>query len=278
MVAMQVVEIPKIPYYPQTLFTPPPQTVVSQAAHLTSISLKNLPTLSDQLQIILHLLHHLGVAHAQSYNGTSIDSHIIRPLYDAEYGLIKILHAQKQSNHEFSLAEVLLAEAFQLYFWTGLRRLPPQTELCKLFISRLKKALLPLLFVPKAATNFEDVLETTTSMIDKMAGQVLHSPTHLNNAITWSLALAVAASPGTSEHLWLKEHLRLQLRYTDMDQSKEDYKQLLDMFPTTAGFAWLDLDGLYNEFKVQAVLDGSQQSCLDEELPSHLTIYWDKEH
>ncbi|KAJ4367379.1 hypothetical protein N0V83_006961 [Neocucurbitaria cava] len=177
MVATQLVELPKIPYLPFAPAKPAPKQVTLEAARLTSITLASLPRLSESLHKIIHLLHHLGIAYAQP-TGTKIDSYIIQPLYDAEYALLQLLSSQKSPGHGYSEIEVLLAEAFQLYFWTGPRMLPPQTRLCDLLITRLS-------ITTKRVDGIQSIKETCITTVrilkDVHMGQLQSS---LRNALS----------------------------------------------------------------------------------------------
>ena len=257
MVATQLVELPKIPYLPAVSSKSAPHQVTLEAALRTSISLSNLPPLSESLHSIIHLLHYLGIAFAQPPTGAKIDAYVIQPLYDAEYSLLQILSAQKEAKHGFSQVEVLLAETFQLYFWTGPRVLPPQTRLCDLLISRIMRALLPLLLETVPDLEHDDMPATTSSLhqgtrsiLANIAGSArrpsFHSP-ETNNAIIWSLTLGtiVSASLSRPEHSWFRQHLCLQLHATGLNQSEQTYQDFLKLFPTTDGFAWIDLKTLF---------------------------------
>lgn len=255
MVATQLVETPRIPYLPQVVSASTPDDVISEAARMTSTSLVNLPPLTERFQHVLHLLHWVGLAYARQELAPKVDFYIIEPLYDAEYTLLQILQAQKETNHTFSAVEVLLSEACQLYFWTGPRMLPPQTRLSDLLVSRIMKALLPLLLEAVPEVDLEYVPETAASVLDSMANWVsrcYHHPRTVRNAITWSLALGtmVSSTLKRPEHSWFKEHFRNHMQQMGLDKSEEQYNNLLQMFPTTDGFEGIDLRVLYNQYKV----------------------------
>lgn len=254
MVATQLIEMPKIPYCISPESRPPPQAVIDETARLTSNSLANLPRLSEPLQNVVQLLHHLAIVYALPTYETKIDGFLIQPLYDAEYALLQILHAQKLPTHEFSDIEVLLAEVFQLYFWTGPRMLPPQTRLCDLLISRIMKGLLPLLLESVPEVDLEYSPEAAASLLDQMSNWVSrpsHHPKSTNNIITWSLALGtmVSASLRRPEHSWFKGHLLLQMQHLGVDKNEGEYLQHLKVFPATDGFAWINLRTLYDQLK-----------------------------
>ena len=103
-----------------------------------------LPPVSDAFVHIVRYLHQIAVSYSSPPPDVKINDFVIQPMYDGEHAILRVLVAQKEPGHSFTEAEVLLAECFQLYFWTGPRGLPPQTRLCELLVSRVMKALLPL--------------------------------------------------------------------------------------------------------------------------------------
>ncbi|KAF1840827.1 uncharacterized protein K460DRAFT_294785 [Cucurbitaria berberidis CBS 394.84] len=259
-VAAQLVQVPKIPYLPYVPSSPAPKQAALEAARLTSITLASLPHLSEPLHKIIHLLHHLGIAHARPPVGKKIDTYVIQPLYDAEYALLQILAAQKIPGHGFSVTEVLLAEAFQLYFWTGPRTLPLQTRVCDLLLLRTRRALLPLLCDFTPDSKLEN-MPTTTSTFDQVTQLILENtetftprPSYhsqeTQNAIIWSLALGsvVSISFYKSEYSWFKAQLSLELQAVGLDKSEQRYQDFLNLFPATDGFPSIDLRTLYAEF------------------------------
>ncbi|KAL6708511.1 hypothetical protein ACN47E_002774 [Coniothyrium glycines] len=255
MVATQLVELPKIPYLAQTSSVTIPEIVIQEASQATKRSMANLPPLSEAFHRIFGLAHLLGACYAKLRKGEKVDNYIIRPLYDFEYALLEVLKAQKAQNHGYTEIEVLLAEALQLYFWTGPRMLPPQTRLCDLLISRTMRALLRLLHEYAPALDADFTLETPASV----AGSVMNwatrpydHPRTTSNAITWSLALGVVISEALCrpEHSWFKEHLCLQLKHLGMDKNEEEYQAVLRMFPTTDGFAWISLKATFAKYLV----------------------------
>lgn len=254
MVATQLAERPKIPYYVPAQHTiPTPEPVMRESTRLTLNSLANLPPLSATLQRILGLFHHLGFAYAQKNPAPRIDLYILQPLYDVEYTLLQVLEEQKGRDHYYSNVDVLLTETFQLYFWTGPRALPPQTRLCDFLISRSMRALLPLLLEAVPEVDLEYIPETTSSVLDHMDNWVSHSfhhPRTTNNAIMWSLALGTVVSMGLNrpEHSWFKGHFLYVLQLLGLDRSEQDYLDFLEIFPATEGFPWIDLRILYKQF------------------------------
>ena len=254
-VAAQLVEVPRVPYYHAFPCEPLPDKVAYEAERLTANTLSNLPPVSEPIQYVIRLLHQIGLAYNHQLPGTKIDSYVIQPLYDAQYALLQILQTQKETSN-LSDVEVLLAETFQLYFWTGPRLLPPPTRLCDVFISRIMKALLSLLLEkvpgdveasPVTARGFRPNHVVTTKY-------VLRTSPHLrttNNAIAWSLSLGamVSAALDRPEHQWLKGHWCLHMQAMGLDQDKEEYYRVLELFPTTESFAWIDLRTLFNQLQ-----------------------------
>lgn len=265
MVATQLIEAPRIPYLPQMASSYTPSVVLNEAAIRTSISLVALPRFSEPIRHVIHLLHHLGVSYAQNEKGVKIESYVIQTLYDAEYTLLQLLSAQKEPDHGFSDIEVLLSEAFQLYFWTGPRMLPPQTRLCDLLISRTMKALLPLVLEEPPDIDLENMPETVENVTEKARAMLAVIATHMprteqhprdkNRAITWSLALGtmVSASLSRPEYTWFKENLCRQLKAMKLNKSEKDFQEFLTLFPTTDGFAWIDLRTLYVQIAADEV-------------------------
>lgn len=261
MVAAQLVEIPKIPYFRS--YTPEPlsDNVMTEAACLTTLTIDNLPPLLPPMQIIINLLHQLGISYAKPLPGGKIDSRIIQPLYEVEHALLTLLSAQKETSGNPEI-DVLLAEAFQLYFWIGPRMLPPQTRLCDLLISRLMEALLPL--VVKRVPEDADGQSATAQDHDHISpganqSRALHQQ-KTDNAIIWALALGVIVSAALNrpEHLWLKAHFSALFVAMGLDKNEEEYHRVLGMFPTTEGFLWTNLKSLYGQFRgtVEVEVDG----------------------
>ncbi|KAF1364685.1 hypothetical protein EJ07DRAFT_97035 [Lizonia empirigonia] len=235
MVAAQLADIPKVPCQPQG-FSPLPDHVVVTTDALTATTLSNLPPLAEPFTNVIRYLHQVAVAYATPPSDMKIDDFIIQPMLDVQHALLSILADQKEPEHGFSDIEVLLAETFQLYFWTGTRGLPPQTRLCELLISRVMKALLSLLL---EATHFY---------------RFLRHPRETNNAITWALALGtlVTAPLVAPEHSWFKEHFQLQLRAMTLHADEERWLAFLNLFPTTDGYPnpWIDLKSVWREHGV----------------------------
>ena len=256
LVAAQNAETPKIPYFAQKS-GPLPSEVQDEAAVLTAATLAHLPTLSEPLPRIIQTLHQVSVGWTRPPPGVQVDSFIIQPMYDVVHTILSTLTAQKEPDHNYSQVEVLLTEAFQLYFWTTTRRLPPLTRLSNVLVSRLMKALLPLLLeatterayegdtepVPACPVNdIEDPVVTADHFI-----RFLSHPRETNNAITWALALGtfVTAPLLAPEQAWFKIHFKLQLRAMALDRSEAEWHAFLGLFPATEGFPWVDLAGLY---------------------------------
>lgn len=252
MVATQLVEIPKVPYFHPYENNSLPDIVIAEAEALTAKTCANLPPIAEQLQNVIRLLHQLGICYTnKEAAGSKIDDHIIQPLYDAEYAILRLLSSHKESPH-LSDVELLLVETFQLYFWTGPRSLPPQTRLCDLLISRIIKALLVLVlekvpaeceYEPIMARGFQPTHPDGINTINK----TLHHPLQTNNAIVWSLALGTIVSQALQrpEYLWLHGHYKLYRQAMGLDRKKDEYEALLRLFPTTEVFPWLDLRSLH---------------------------------
>jgi hypothetical protein len=242
-VAAQLVEVPLIPYYHAFPYEPFPEKFMQEARRLTANTLSNVRPLSKPLQHVVRLLHQLGVAYARRAPGEKVDPYVIRPLYDAQYALLQILHTHKATGN-LSDMENLLAHTFQLYFETGPRGLPPEGKLCGLFLSRIIEALLPLLI----ETESEDIQNTLglrpgNSVTENHLPRALDYSQSMDNVLTWSLSLATiaAAAQKRPDLPWLKRHLRSHLRATGLDQNQDEYCRILGMFPTTACFARIDL-------------------------------------
>lgn len=226
--------------------------MLCEAARLTKNSLGNLFPLSESIKTIIGLLHHVGIAHVQKDPELKIDLYVIQPLYDAEYLLLQVLEAQKNSNHGYSSVEILLVEALQLYLWTGPRTLPAPTKLCDLLVARLIRALLPLLLENVADVDSKDVQETSASVLDHSLEGVpraFHYPQPTNNIITWSLILGTMATMVSSrENIWFKGHLRNQMQLLGLDKDERAFVDLLELFPATEGFPWINLRTMYRQY------------------------------
>lgn len=262
MVAAQLAEIPKLPRQPQS-FSPLPDHVILTTDRLTSTTLGNLPPLSEPFTDVICYLHQVAVSYASPPLDIKIDDYIIQPMYDVQHALLGILTAQKEPEHGFPDVEVLLAEAFQLYFWTGTRGLPPQTRLCELLISRVMKALLPLLLEASTELSFEtgprmaasaEAKNNNTLMLPEAKDnfyRFLRHTREINNAITWALALGtlVTAPLLAPEHSWFKDHFRLQLRAMTLHREEGHWLTFLGLFPTTDGYpnSWIDLKSVWRE-------------------------------
>ncbi|OAK98909.1 hypothetical protein IQ06DRAFT_224788 [Phaeosphaeriaceae sp. SRC1lsM3a] len=219
LVGAQKGEAPKIPYYHACPTAPLPDDVAKEAARRTAKTLSSLPLLKEPLQNIVLLLHQLAVAYDYLPSTTKTDIYILGPLYDAQYFLLHIIDTHKKTKNLSSL-EALLAEAFHLYFAIGPRGQPPHVKLHDLTISRLRAALLPFL--------------------NEKADPA-------NNAIAWSLAIGtiVSASMDRPEYAWFTGHLRVQYRDMGLDLCREAFRGTLDIFPTTNGYRWLDMDTVW---------------------------------
>ncbi|KZM24449.1 uncharacterized protein EKO05_0001519 [Ascochyta rabiei] len=262
LVAAQLAEVPKLPRQPQS-FSPLPDYIILATKVLTATTLGSLPPLSEPFTEVICCLHQVAVFYASPPPDIKIDDYIIQPIYDVQCTLLRILAAQKQPEHGFSDIEVLLAEAFQLYFWTGIRGLPPQTRLCELLISRVMKALLPLLLEASTELSFETGPRLAASIEAKLNNnphlmeakdyfyRFLRHPREVNNAITWALALGtlVTAPLLAPEHSWFKHHFQLQLRAMTLDQDEDQWLAFLGLFPITDSYPnpWFKLKSVWRE-------------------------------
>lgn len=266
MVAAQLAEVPKLPRQPHG-FSPLPEQVRIAADELTVTTLNSLPQLSEEFTQIVRYLHQVAISYASPPPDTKIDDYIVEPMYDVQHTLLGVLAAQREPDHMFSDAEVLLAESFQLYFWTGTRSLPPQTRLCELLISRVMKALLPLLLEASTELAFETGPMMATSFNDQNNAdcmkpeskdhlfRFLRQPHQVNNAITWALALGtlVTAPLMAPEHSWFKEHFQIQLRSMGLHRNQEDWVAFLGLFPVTDGYPapWIDLRSVWRDYGIE---------------------------
>lgn len=265
MVAAQLAETPQLPHQPQS-FSPLPEQVVSVTDALTATTLSNLPPVSESFVQIIRYLHQVAVSYSSPPPDVKIDDYIIQPMYDGEHAILRVLSAQKEPDHGFTEIEVLLAESFQLYFWTGTRGLPPQTRLCELLISRVMKALLPLLLEasserllesgPRMAASLEQWSDTVHMKPEAKDHfhRFLRHPREVNNAITWALALGtlVTAPLLAPEHSWFKEHFQLQLKAMSLHKEQQQWDAFLMIFPTTDGYPnpWINLKSVWREYGV----------------------------
>jgi len=256
MVSTQLVETPIMPYYHPSPCLRIPEKIKSQADKRTADTLSHLPTLSEPLQHIVNLLHHLGIAYADPHPAEKVDSYIIRPLYDAEYAILQILEAHRKSG-VLSDTDALLAETFQIYFWFGLRTLPPQTRLGDLLVSRLMTSLLP--FVHEGAPKEMEASAVTarwlacTYSIDRyFTLRSTADPKPANTIITWCLTLGtkITAALNGPEHLWLKGHWAIQMHAMGLSCNDAAYQSMLETFPDTGGFPWIALRGLVKQLQI----------------------------
>lgn len=228
--------------------------------------MESLPPVSDPFVQIVRYLHQIALSYSSPPPDVKIDDFLIQPMYDGEHTILRVLAAQKESGHSFTEAEVLLAESFQLYFYTGPRDLPPQTRLCELFISRVMKALLPLQLeasselLHAAAPTIAIFMDARNHKLNTMPEAVDHfyrflrHPRKVNNVITWALALGtlITAPLLAPEHSWFKQHFRLQLRAMALHRSEKHWFDFLDLFPTTDGFTnhWINLRSVWRDHGV----------------------------
>jgi hypothetical protein len=258
---MQNVEIPKVPYLAQFTTASTPPNVADEAARLTSLSFKRLPPLSLHTRSILHLLHIVGTAYAQPKGEIKIDSYIIQPLYDAEYSILTLLNAQKAPDHQFSNIEVVLTETFQLYFWSCPRQMMARSKNSALIVARIMKALLPLLLEEDLDLGDNEDEEAAASIIaasypslPKVPNWFYRPELHsegINNIIAWSLAITAlhTAQLASPEHMWFMEHLRLHAQAMGFDKDEERYRQILNIFPSTDGFANMGAKQFFAQFR-----------------------------
>lgn len=249
LVGAQKGEAPKIPYYHACPTAPLPDDVAKEAARRTAKTLSSLPLLKEPLQNIVLLLHQLAVAYDYLPSTTKTDIYILGPLYDAQYFLLHIIDTHKKTKNLSSL-EALLAEAFHLYFAIGPRGQPPHVKLHDLTISRLRAALLPFLNekVPENDGRLVEANEHIDSVTVESTVNTLHKQADpANNAIAWSLAIGtiVSASMDRPEYAWFTGHLRVQYRDMGLDLCREAFRGTLDIFPTTNGYRWLDMDTVW---------------------------------
>ncbi|KAF1923952.1 uncharacterized protein M421DRAFT_302188 [Didymella exigua CBS 183.55] len=267
LVAAQLAETPKLPHQTQGLSRlPVPEAVILTTDALTVTTLSSLPQVSEAIVEVIRYLHQIAVSFASPPPDIKIDDYIIQPMYDAQHALLRILAAQKLPDNGFTDVEVLLAEAFQLYFWTGTRDLSPQTKLCELFVSRVMKALLPLLLEASTELSFTAgyQMAAAAGAKDNSAQKGPEAKDHFyrflrhtreaNNAITWALALGtlVTAPLLAPEHHWFKDHFQLQLRAMALHQDQSRWLAFLGLFPTTDGFSnpCIDLKIAWREYGV----------------------------
>lgn len=264
MVAAQLAEAPKLPHQTQGLsLRPVPEAVLLVTDALTATTLSSLPPISEAFVEVIRYLHQVAESSASPPPGIKIDDFIVQPMYNAEHALLGILAAQKLPDHGFTDVEILLAETFQLYYWTGTRGLPPQTRLCGLAISRVMKALLPLLFESSSDLPFPTGL-TMAGAAEKYDGiqteaegkdqfyRITRGNHEVNNAITWALALGtlITAPLLAPEHHWFKDHFQSQLRAMALHRDYNHWLAFLNLFPTTDGFTrtpWIDLRTVWRE-------------------------------
>jgi hypothetical protein len=265
LVAAQLAEIPQLPHQSYS-FSPLPEQIRIETEALTARTMESLPPVSDHFVQIVRYLHQVALSYSSPLPHVKISDYVIQPMYNGEYAILRALAAQKEPGHSFTEAEVLLAESFQLYFWTGPRDLPPQTRLCELLISRVMKALLPLQLeasselLHEAGSTITTFMEARNHKMNTKPEAVDHfyrflrHPRKVNNVITWALALGtlITAPLLPPEHSWFKQHFRLQLRAMALHRSEKHWFDFLDLFPTTDGFTnhWVNLRSVWRDHGV----------------------------
>jgi hypothetical protein len=238
LVSIQLIETPQIPYYPHP--SPPlPARITREAALRTTQTLAQLPPLSNELQHIIHLLHILGTAYSTMPPGQEIDTAIANPLYAAQFSLLQVLEAQKNMKDRVEPFEVLLADTLQLYFVVGPRGNPPTMRIFDLLVERVGRALVWYLGEDGPDGN-------STAKYMKETGKRDRS---VNQMIAWSLVVGVIVSAWMErkEYVWFKGHVRAHCRAMGLHVSEEEWRGLLGFFPTTEGFVWLDVWGVWRE-------------------------------
>jgi hypothetical protein len=235
-VAIQLIETPRIPYYPHPSVSLP-ESITRDANLRTSKTLTNLPPLPRSFNHVIHLLHTLATAYANMLPSHDTDAALSSPLYAAQFALLQILEKQKNTVGQASELEVLLANAFQLYFVVGPRSNPPVMCIFDLLVARLKDALVPYLgdATPHPVFGKEEYNLRT-----------VERDVATNEAIAWSLGIGacVAAWMGRSEDSWFKGHVGAHFGALGLDRSEEEWRVVLRRFPGTEGFVWLDVWGL----------------------------------
>lgn len=225
---------------------------------LTERSADGLPLLRGPLHTILYQLHQLGLVYARFPNNPGINSLVAGPLYDTEYALLEVLSSQKQIDASHVDIEILLAETLQLYLWVGPRKMRPQVRLCSLLASRVASAL--SLFVPGLGipSDFESVelSEVSSKTHLRIYKSLCHSRSHqVNELIAWSLALATVTSAAIPipEYQWLKHNFAMHIRAVGLVDDIDGYRSLISSFPKVDGFDWIDLEGLYNQVRLDLI-------------------------
>jgi hypothetical protein len=209
LIAVQLVETPKVPYHHTSASVPFPPEVTQEATRLATNTLSHLPL------------------------GTKTDVYIINPLYDAQYALLQILEAQRKTSNLSDL-DALLATAYHLYFAVGPRGQPPHVRILDLIISHIRRALLPFLDteIPTAAVA-RGYSNATNNII----------------AWSLALGTTVSACLERPEHKWLSGHFRAHVRGMGLGRDKEGFWAVLGIFPTTEGYVWLDMERLWAQLQ-----------------------------
>lgn len=246
LVGAQLGEAPKIPYYHACATAPLPHNVAKEAARRTAKTVSNLPLLTEPLQNIVLLLHQLAVAYDYLPATSKTDIYVLGPLYDAQYFLLHIIDTHKKTRN-LSTLEALLAEVFHLYFAIGPRGQPPHVKLHDLTISRLRTALLPYLDAKVPSNDGKATWEAGPVTVEATIDSLHKQADPASNVIAWSLALGtiVSASLDRPEHAWFTAHLRVQCRDMGLDLCREALWGTLDIFPTTKGYRWLDMEAVW---------------------------------
>jgi hypothetical protein len=244
LVAAQLVETPKIPYFEVYAPMPLPEKVMHEAERLMSDTISNVGPLSQPLYSIVRLLHQLGAIYTLPAIGVRLDPYVIGPLYKVQYSLVQILSIQRKTQN-LSSKEWMLAQTFLLYFELGPRGLPPHGAIMHVFVSRVAKAFTCLLA--------EQELEDTESASDSDSAShlsytvpvlsALNLPISTRNAVAWCLSLVtnIAMRQNHPKHPWLKARLQAHLQDMGLDKDEEKYGRMLDMFPTTICYPWINL-------------------------------------
>ncbi|KAH6614992.1 hypothetical protein C7974DRAFT_57103 [Boeremia exigua] len=269
LVAAQLAELPQLPYQ-HSAVSPLPEQIIVAAEGLTTTTLQNLPYLSEALVKIVRWFHQIVVSSSSPPPpGVKVDDYVIQPMYDGEYTLLAVLAAQRKPEHGFTEAEVLLAESLQLWFWTTIRSLPPQTKLCDRLTSRVMKALLPLLHDASSELALEADAKTGASSdgqddppqlmpdIQVRFYRFLRHTREVNNVITWALAFGtlLTAPLLSPEHSWFKEHFRLQIRAMGLHRDENQWLEFLKLFPSTDASPnpWVKLRDVWRDFGAQQI-------------------------
>ncbi|KAF2120638.1 hypothetical protein BDV96DRAFT_271194 [Lophiotrema nucula] len=247
---------PVFPYLPPTSMLELPGDLVTEAKRLQQLTLSQLPShLAAPLPDIILQLHELSLSTSgqlkwpMSSVQIKLDPSISRTLYNTEYELLQLLSLQKHGDSVTHLpVEILLAETCQMYIWTTIRMLPPVMKLCDLFVTRLKKALLPYTDITTAGKtadtsqqqSFGSDLGLDESRIQQAALDLQTCP----YSLIWPLFLGTLVSATRPEHQWFKEQLLRYVRDSRHVKNEDDLKNVLQMFPFTGALYSLGMAGL----------------------------------